>query len=304
MNIEYLKTFLQVVQLGSFEKVAKINYQSQRAISKQITHLENELGTKLFDRSSNKIFLTPQGRVFCSSAQDIINNLNDAIADLHYLDDKEGKILRVGYFSAFEGKIVQKSLYSLMNEEPQVNIVIHEESNERLMQNVINGNLDVVFSINYGKTCVPESSSLSNTVVYRNNMVMGVSKLNPLSQERVLLPEMIKSIPIIYYCPENSTFLLECFLASLVKIPDHQEIKRVSSTEQMHMLVSLNKAIAFYPSGLISRNEMLNDSEVKYCEFCDNDSQNYEIVAVYKRDNKNKMLKKLINILNKDKSNF
>ncbi|MDF7638204.1 LysR family transcriptional regulator [Lactobacillus sp. ESL0791] len=298
MNIEYLKTFLQVVQFGSFEKVAKINYQSQRAISKQITHLENELGIKLFDRSSNKIFLTPQGRVFCSSAQDIVNTFNDAIADLHYLDDKEEKILRVGYFSAFEGKIVQKSLYSLMNAEPQLNIVIHEESNERLMQNVINGNLDIVFSINYGKTCVSANSNLSDKVVYCDHMVMGISKLNPLSRQDVLMPEMLKDIPIIYYCPENSTFLLECFLASLVTIPDHQEIKRVSSTEQMHMLVALNKAIAFYPSGLISRDEMAMDSEVKYCEFCDNDSQRYEVVAVYKKDNK-KMLKELIGILNK-----
>jgi DNA-binding transcriptional LysR family regulator len=43
MNEELLRLFLDVVQLGSFQKVAEKNYVSQRAVSRQIQRLEQNL---------------------------------------------------------------------------------------------------------------------------------------------------------------------------------------------------------------------------------------------------------------------
>lgn len=48
MNEELLRLFLDVVQLGSFQKVAEKNYVSQRAVSRQIQRLEQNLHTQLF----------------------------------------------------------------------------------------------------------------------------------------------------------------------------------------------------------------------------------------------------------------
>lgn len=44
MNLDQLKVFLTVSELGSFQKVAQANYVSQRAISQQMKRLEDELG--------------------------------------------------------------------------------------------------------------------------------------------------------------------------------------------------------------------------------------------------------------------
>lgn len=297
MNIDHLKMFLQVVQYGIFEQAAQKNFLSQRAVSKKITQLENELGTYLFDRGTNKITLTPQGKVFLPSAQDIVNNLNDAISDLKSFNTKNNKSIRVGYFSPFEGQLAQESLYRLSEIEPNLDITIREQSNEHLIQSILNDSLDIGFSINYGKDCINNTSDLTSLKVFHEQMVMGISKQNIQSQNEYLSLEMLPDLPIIYFSLENSTFLLDSFIASLSSMQNIKNICRTTSVEHMHMLVSLNKAIAFYPKGLISQQEMDNDKYIEYIPFDDLSKQVYDIVALFKSDNKNKMLKKLIGIV-------
>lgn len=67
MNLDQLKVFLTVSELGSFQKAAQANYVSQRAISQQMKRLEDELGVKLFIRGKNRIQLTSAG-IFLKSA--------------------------------------------------------------------------------------------------------------------------------------------------------------------------------------------------------------------------------------------
>jgi len=61
MNLEYLKTFLNVKRVGSFSEVAKRLGMSQPAVSFQIGKLERELGVRLFERGHGGISLTPAG---------------------------------------------------------------------------------------------------------------------------------------------------------------------------------------------------------------------------------------------------
>ncbi|OGO23053.1 MAG: hypothetical protein A2144_11930, partial [Chloroflexi bacterium RBG_16_50_9] len=62
MNLEYLKTFREVVRLGSFSEVAKKLSLSQPAVSFQIQMLENELGIRLIDRNQRTIIPTTAGK--------------------------------------------------------------------------------------------------------------------------------------------------------------------------------------------------------------------------------------------------
>ena len=62
MNIEYLKTYLEVIKLGSFSEVAKRMSISQPAVSFQIQKLERDLGVRLLDRSQKTITLTDAGK--------------------------------------------------------------------------------------------------------------------------------------------------------------------------------------------------------------------------------------------------
>src|ERR1700686_613888 len=75
--------FVRVIEKGSFSSVAKERGIGQPAISKQISALEDELGTELIHRTSRSIALTEAGRDFYDSA-------------LHILDDFETATSRIG----------------------------------------------------------------------------------------------------------------------------------------------------------------------------------------------------------------
>ncbi len=62
MNLDYLRTYLEVIKLGSFSEVAKNLSISQPAVSFQIQKLESDLGVRLIDRSQKTITMTEAGK--------------------------------------------------------------------------------------------------------------------------------------------------------------------------------------------------------------------------------------------------
>lgn len=291
MDINRLQTFLKIAQYGSFQKVAEKEYVTQRAVSKQMTQLEAELNVTLFNRGKNQISLTPQGHQFLSSAQDIVNNYLSALTELRQTNTDEKPLLRVGYFSAFEQQLLLKALYQLKQNVPDLQLIVRQGSNEHLTQSVANGALDLALSISYGKPALSATATITATPIYRNQMVMGVSRLNPLSRLTALPQSRLTDRPMLYYSPENSTFLLESFLASAPFIQNYEDIHRVASAEQMHLLVALDQAFAFYPRGL---TPPATDDSVVYLPIENDDTQTYTIDALYNEHAKTPLLGRLL----------
>lgn len=69
MNLDYLRTYLEVVRSGSFSEAAKKMSISQPAVSFQIGKLERELGVRLIDRSQKSITMTDAGKRLFSFAE-------------------------------------------------------------------------------------------------------------------------------------------------------------------------------------------------------------------------------------------
>ena len=64
MELIQLRYFVTIAETMSFTTAAEVLHVSQPALSYQMKRLEDELGTRLFDRSSRKIALSPDGEVF------------------------------------------------------------------------------------------------------------------------------------------------------------------------------------------------------------------------------------------------
>src|ERR1700740_1666050 len=78
-----MQVFVRVIEKGSFSAVARELGIGQPAVSKQISALEEELGTELIHRASRSIALTESGRDFYESA-------------LRILEDFESSTSRIG----------------------------------------------------------------------------------------------------------------------------------------------------------------------------------------------------------------
>ena len=69
MYDRHLDTFVKVADCGSFLKASEGLYISANAVTKQISLLENDLGVKLFQRSTRGLVLTEAGKLIYTEAK-------------------------------------------------------------------------------------------------------------------------------------------------------------------------------------------------------------------------------------------
>jgi DNA-binding transcriptional LysR family regulator len=77
-RLDAMQAFVRVIEKGSFSAVAQERGIGQPAVSKQISALEDELGTELIHRTSRSISLTEAGRDFYESALRILDDFENA----------------------------------------------------------------------------------------------------------------------------------------------------------------------------------------------------------------------------------
>src|SRR5215475_10552819 len=72
MDLDNLRTFMEVAKLGNFSRAAEKVLRSQPAVSAQIRQLEQEYGHRLFDRNAKSVRLTPAGEVVLEYARQLL----------------------------------------------------------------------------------------------------------------------------------------------------------------------------------------------------------------------------------------
>lgn len=86
MELKWLEDFLSLAETRSFSRSAELRRVTQPAFSRRIRSLEIWLGTVLLDRSSYPITLTPEGRQFRETAEEVVRALNLSRAEFRGAD--------------------------------------------------------------------------------------------------------------------------------------------------------------------------------------------------------------------------
>ena len=94
LSITPLRTFVTIVDTGSYTRAAEQLFLSQPALSLQIKRLEEQLGQQLLARRGRQTVVTDAGNVLLSYAKQILTLNEEAIARLS-VADTEGRV-RVG----------------------------------------------------------------------------------------------------------------------------------------------------------------------------------------------------------------
>jgi DNA-binding transcriptional LysR family regulator len=91
VDLDWLETFLAVVDRGGFTAASEQIHRSQSRVSAHIAALERQLGVRLLDRTRRPATPTPAGEVFARHARDIVAGVGSAraaIAGLRGLDQR------------------------------------------------------------------------------------------------------------------------------------------------------------------------------------------------------------------------
>lgn len=95
MDLIVLRHFIAVAQLGSFTRAAESMHASQSVITRSVQRLEEHLETKLIERTTRRLSLTPAGTAFLDEAVKIVKRLSFASNNARLIGQGETTSLRI-----------------------------------------------------------------------------------------------------------------------------------------------------------------------------------------------------------------
>lgn len=121
-RLEVLECFVTVAQRSSFSSAAKALRVDTATVSRRIARLESSLGTRLMGRNSRTVTLTEAGRLYLSRAQEILERLEAADAEVSLLSREPSGLLRVTAPTSFGRLHIAPSLGEFLLEHPGIRV--------------------------------------------------------------------------------------------------------------------------------------------------------------------------------------
>ena len=145
MDIELLRTFLEVNRTRHFGKAAEALSLTQAAVSARIKHLESILDVQLFDRIKRDIRLTPEGHRLLRYADMLISGWRKARQDV--TAGGAAQQLAIGGSVRLWDVALQDWLIGLRRCMPEVAIIAESHTPDLLTRRLLDGLLDVAFML-------------------------------------------------------------------------------------------------------------------------------------------------------------
>ncbi|MDR1775282.1 MAG: LysR family transcriptional regulator [Actinomycetes bacterium] len=143
MNNTQLRSFVTVVELGSFSRAAHKLSLSQPAITMQVRALEDELGAALLERKYRKVDLTDAGALLLPRAKEMLAIEEKAIDELTELSGGVRGSLRVAASTTPGDYIIPPLLGRFVEQYPDVGVAIEVASTQETVAALDAGEADV-----------------------------------------------------------------------------------------------------------------------------------------------------------------
>ena len=175
-DLRQLDCFCAVARAGSFTRAAAELGMAQPSLSVQIHKLEQALGETLFERFSRRIELTAPGAALLPRARALIE---EAAAFPQYLAAAREGVrgpLRVGAIPTILPYFIAPALRGFVERYPEVELQLRESTTEDLLQQVLDGTLDLAV------VSVPvEEKGLVMSVLFREPLCLAVPEGHELA---------------------------------------------------------------------------------------------------------------------------
>ena len=124
MNIAHLRSFVAVVENGSFSAAARSLHLSQPAVTMQIQSLEADIGATLLDRQYRRIELTEAGRLLLPVAQEVLRDVEEVRDDIAALSETVTGRLMLAASTTPGQYLLPRIVGSFLKQNPDVGVSI------------------------------------------------------------------------------------------------------------------------------------------------------------------------------------
>lgn len=145
MDRYLLRYFLAVAELGSFSKAAAKSNVTQPTLSVGIAKLEEQVGARLFERTTRRVSLTPAGSRFLGHARRISQEYEAALRDVS--EAPQLKRVRAGILSTIPAHDLDRVVCEHGKRAQGEALELLDSSERDLANRLTDGRLDVALTI-------------------------------------------------------------------------------------------------------------------------------------------------------------
>ncbi|MGN7402868.1 LysR family transcriptional regulator [Cytobacillus praedii] len=147
MELRVLRYFLAVAREGSITGAAEFLHVTQPTLSRQLKDLEQELGKKLFIRSSHSIILTDEGMLLRNRAEEIVEMVDKLEAEFSCMEETVSGDVYIGCGETEAMKQIARVVKDLQVSFPNIRYHLYSGNEDDVTERLDKGILDFAILI-------------------------------------------------------------------------------------------------------------------------------------------------------------
>lgn len=271
MELRQLQHFVAVAQEGQFTRAAQRVNIVQSALSTSIRLLEQDLGARLFVRSTRQVRLTEAGQVLLDKAQTVLAAVREAREAVVAVEGLHRGTLRIGTVQTLPAFIDLPALLAQFHAlHPGIEVQLSQDTSTALLEQVRGGRLGLAFL----PLCEP-SRDVATTLIACEAMVLACAPEHPLAGRRDVPFSALKDELFVDFEAAGGTRRLVDQGFALAGIERRTGFE-VTDLATMLELVARGLGVALLPEAIVaSRGAALGLAELAGPELC------WELVVAY-----------------------
>lgn len=210
IELRHLRYFAVLAETLNFTRAAERAHVTQSTLSHQIKQLEEQIGSRLFDRIGKRVVMTESGEVFLAFIQRALKEVDQGLGALKRDPNALTGIVRVGTTQTFNLQFIPACVATFLARYPTVKVTVEELSANSIDAGLKAGQLDL------GITYRPMGASdLRFEPLYNEELVLVVSASHPFAELKRIRMVELHHQPLVLLQQTFTTrqLLDECFSA-------------------------------------------------------------------------------------------
>lgn len=246
LNIWRLQLLVQFEALGTMQRVSEVMHISIATVSQQLSLLENETNTILFEKNGRKVHLTPSGQALVNKVRPVLDQIELIENSLHDTSNMIQGTVRIAAFTSALQAFVIPAVSKLSDIYPNLQIRLREMEPNISIPALESYQFDLAVAFHFERPPLLEQNHERGVKLGSDRLMVLVSDKNPLAKKSKVNIEDLKE--------EN--WVLEpdgAYLCEYTKRLCHDAgfepnvINVVQSYPAMHAMIAENLAIGILP---------------------------------------------------------
>ncbi len=233
VELRELRVFLVLADELHFGRTAERLGISQSGVSQAVRVLESRLGVKVFDRTSRRVRLTPEGEALKRNLEPAMAAVDQALADTSELAGAVRGLLRIGFVLTTEGPALSRLIAEFHARYPACEIRLQEVETFDAYRALRRGDIDVLCNW----LAVDEPDLIAGTAFAYYQRALAVASSHRLACKVAVSVEDLADEEVALLPPSIPPAVYDLLIPP--RTPSGRPIRRTQPVQTIHEILSL-----------------------------------------------------------------